>query len=79
MGANKSAHRGTTRPRPEQAKLIAIIEQIMVNVRGFPRFAAFDQLSSWHWARKPNQTLSELYPQIIAWFERDNAAGAAKK
>jgi len=46
---------------------------MMTRRRGFPQFAAFDKfLIELYKNRKPNQTLADLYPQIIEWFEQKN-------
>ena len=60
-------------PAQEQGKLIAAIDEMMTRRRGFPQFAAFDKfLIELYKNRKPNQTLADLYPQIIEWFEQKN-------
>lgn len=57
-------------PPTEQAKLIANIEDMMVHNRGFRRFKEFDQfLIKTYKARKKGQTVADLYPAIIGWFE----------
>ncbi|HET9952833.1 MAG TPA: DUF4932 domain-containing protein [Candidatus Eisenbacteria bacterium] len=59
----------------EQAALIGPVDQMMVRGRGFPRFAEFDAfLVDLYRNRKQGQTIADLYPQIIAWFEKENAA-----
>jgi hypothetical protein len=60
-------------PREEQDKLIAAVEQMMTERRGFPQFAKLDKfLIDLYRNRRPGQTLADLYPQIIEWFERNN-------
>lgn len=60
-------------PREEQDFIISKIEEMMVKGRGFPQFAAFDQfLVNLYRNRKPEQTIADLYPQIIEWFEKNN-------
>ncbi len=60
-------------PAEEQDKLIAAIDEMMTRRRGFPQFAALDKfLIELYKTRKPNQTLADLYPQIIEWFEKNN-------
>ena len=60
-------------PAAEQAAIIAGIERLMTGNRGFPQFAAFNQfLVQLYRARRPGQTIAELYPQIITWFARHN-------
>lgn len=57
-------------PQAEQSKLIANIEDMMVNIRGFRRFADFNQfLVKTYKARKKGQTVADLYPVIVGWFE----------
>lgn len=59
-------------PPAEQEKLIAQIEDIMVNVRGFRRFAEFNQfLVKIYKERKKGQTVADLYPAILGWFEEN--------
>lgn len=58
-------------PPAEQAQLIAQIENTMTNIRGFRRFAEFDQfLVKIYKERKKGQTIADLYPAIIGWFEQ---------
>ena len=60
-------------PREEQDALIAEIDKMMTERRGFPQFEAFDKfLVSLYRNRAPGQTLADLYPQIIEWFEKNN-------
>ncbi len=60
-------------PAEEQGALIAAVEEMMTRRRGFPQFAAFDKfLIDLYKNRKPGQTLADLYPQIIDWFEQNN-------
>ncbi|MGX5856404.1 DUF4932 domain-containing protein [Dyadobacter jiangsuensis] len=60
-------------PPAEQDKLIAGIEDMMVNNRGFRRFKEFDQfLIKTYKARKKGQTVADLYPVIIGWFEENS-------
>ena len=48
---------------------------MMTERRGFPQFEAFDKfLVELYRNRKPDQTLADLYPQIIEWFEKNNSA-----
>ncbi len=60
-------------PRDEQDKMISAIDRMMTERRGFPQFAAFDKflLDSYR-NRPPGQTIADLYPQIIEWFEKNN-------
>jgi hypothetical protein len=67
-------------PREEQPRLFAIIDTMMTKGRGFPQFAAFDAfLIDLYRHRKAGQTVADLYPRIIEWFEERNAAAAAEE
>ncbi len=58
----------------EQDTCLRRVERMMEKSRGFSHFAAFNQmLVNAYKNRKPEQTVADLYPQIIAWF-RDYAA-----
>ena len=60
-------------PAEEQAALLAAIDEMMTKRRGFPQFEKFDKfLIDLYKNRKPDQTLADLYPQIIEWFEKNN-------
>jgi len=60
-------------PADEQAPLIAAIDEMMTRRRGFPQFAALDKfLIDLYKNRRANETLADLYPQIIEWFEKNN-------
>jgi hypothetical protein len=60
-------------PKDEQDKMIAVIDRFLTKGRGFLQFEAFDKfLVNLYRTRKPNQTLADLYPQIIDWFEKNN-------
>ena len=60
-------------PAEEQAALVAAIDEMMTQRRGFPQFAKFDAfLIDLYKNRRPGETLADLYPQIIDWFERNN-------
>lgn len=57
----------------EQDKLIAAIDEMMTKRRAFPQFEKFDKfLIELYKNRKPGQTLADLYPQIIEWFEQNS-------
>lgn len=61
-------------PEAERAQMISSVEEMMVR-RGFPQFPAFSRfLVPLYLERRPGRTLADLYPEIIAWFERNNAA-----
>lgn len=63
-------------PPAERDRMIAMVDQTMTRGRGFPQFSAFNAfLVDLYRTRAAGQTLADLYPQIIAWFERRNAAG----
>ena len=60
-------------PRDEQDKMIAAIDKMMTKGRGFPKFTEFDKfLVDLYRNRQQNQTVADLYPQIIEWFEKNN-------
>lgn len=66
-------------PLNEQEKLIKQIEQVMYR-RGFLQFPNFNEfLVALYRNRKPNQTIANLYPQIIEWFEKNNSNSSEKK
>ena len=60
-------------PKEEQAKMIAAVEQMMTARRGFHMFTEFDKfLVNLYRTRPPGTTVADLYPQVIAWFEKNN-------
>jgi Domain of unknown function (DUF4932) len=60
-------------PRDEQDRMIASIDRMMKERRGFPQFTAFDKfLVDLYRNRKSGKTVADLYPQIIEWFEKNN-------
>ena len=60
-------------PKDEQPRMIAAVDRMMTARRGFPMFAAFDKfLVSLYQSRPAGTTIADLYPQIIAWFEKIN-------
>ncbi|MBS1794193.1 MAG: DUF4932 domain-containing protein [Acidobacteria bacterium] len=60
-------------PETEQPALIAAVDRMMTASRGFPQFEKLDKfLIPLYKNRKPGQTLADLYPQIIEWFEQQN-------
>lgn len=60
-------------PKEEQEAMIAAIDTMMTTGRGFPQFKAFDRfLVDLYRNRRPGQTVADLYPQIIEWFEKNN-------
>jgi hypothetical protein len=62
-------------PPGDRATLVQIVDDMMTQRRGFPRFAAFDSfLVDLYHNRQPGQTVADLYPQIIGWFAEENAA-----
>ncbi|WP_229216740.1 DUF4932 domain-containing protein [Dyadobacter sp. 3J3] len=59
-------------PEKEQDKLIKKTENMMVNSRGFLKFAEFDQfVVALYKKRKKGQVVADLYPEIISWFENN--------
>jgi hypothetical protein len=61
-------------PKDEQDKMIAVIDRFLTKGKGFLQFEAFDKfLINLYRTRKPDQTLADLYPHIIDWFEKHNA------
>ena len=57
-------------PTDEQDKLVTSIEKRQVDITGFKEFRAFNQ----YWLkiykeRRNGQTVSDLYPLIVKWFE----------
>ncbi len=53
--------------------MIASIDRMMVQNRGFIRFREFDAfLIDLYRERKSGKTLADLYPEIIEWFEKNN-------
>ena len=61
-------------PAAEQQTLITAVDEMMSKRRGFPQFAAFDTvLVDLYRHRGAGETIADLYPQIIAWFEQRNA------
>lgn len=56
-------------PPLEQEKLISKMEKYQVEVRGFKKFAEFDQfLIDLYKKRSEGQVVADLYPQIVEWF-----------
>ncbi|MCF0060224.1 DUF4932 domain-containing protein [Dyadobacter chenwenxiniae] len=59
-------------PPGEQDKLILKMEKYQVEVRGFKKFAEFDQfLIQLYKKRKVDQVVADLYPQIVEWFVKN--------
>lgn len=60
-------------PKEEQDRMISGIDMMMVQRRGFLQFDAFDKfLVNLYRNRPAGKTVADLYPQIIAWFEKNN-------
>jgi hypothetical protein len=60
-------------PRDEQERMIAAVDRMMVRNRGFLQFEQFDKfLVDLYRSRPRGKTVADLYPQIIAWFEKNN-------
>lgn len=58
-------------PAAELAPMMESVDRTMVG-RGFTQFPAFSKfLVPLYTGRKPGTTLADLYPDIIAWFERN--------
>lgn len=66
-------------PPAERDSLIARIDRSMVEGRKFPHFAEFSRFLVPLYVGRGERTLAQLYPEIIAWFERENAGGAARR
>jgi len=67
-------------PPDELAGMMARVDRMMVEYRGFRRFKEFDAfLVDLYRARKPAQTIADLYPQIIEWFEKNGAAALSQE
>lgn len=57
-------------PESERAALLKGIETMMVDRRGFKRFAEFSQFIVPLYQNRPRgATVADLYPQIVRWFE----------
>jgi hypothetical protein len=57
-------------PEKDQTELIASTENMMVNTRGFLKFAELNQfVVKLYKNRKKGQVLADLYPEIVGWFE----------
>lgn len=60
-------------PKEEMDKLLTNLENYMVKKRGFIKFKEFNQnLMMLYSKRKDNQTISDLYPQILQWCNENN-------
>jgi hypothetical protein len=60
-------------PNDEQEELIRQVERMMVRNRGFAAFEAFNAfLMDSYRERPPGVTLADMFPEIIAWFDRHN-------
>lgn len=59
-------------PTIEHDRLISKMEKYQVEVRGFKRFAEFDQfLIQLYKNRREGQVIADLYPQIVEWFVKN--------
>ncbi|HET9253168.1 MAG TPA: DUF4932 domain-containing protein [Candidatus Eisenbacteria bacterium] len=66
-------------PMEDQSTLLSLIDDMMTKSRGFPMFAEFSRyLVGRYRARKPGESIADLYPEIIAWFEARNSSSAAR-
>jgi hypothetical protein len=61
-------------PADERDAMIGSVNRMMVRGRGFPRFEAFSRFLVPLYLERGGRTLADLYPEIIAWFEQQNAA-----
>jgi hypothetical protein len=60
-------------PKDEQEYLIKRVERMMIKNRGFIRFGEFNSfLMDLYKKRGSKQTLADLYPVIIEWFDINN-------
>ena len=60
-------------PADEQEQLIARVERSMFKGRGFLQFKAYNRFLMDVYANRSSQTtVADMYPEIIAWFERNN-------
>lgn len=58
-------------PPAERDGMIARVDRMMVERRGFRRFREFDTfLTELYRTRKAEETVADLYPRIVEWFER---------
>jgi hypothetical protein len=61
-----------TAPEPERAQAVESIERLMV-ARGFPQYPAFSRfVVPLYRGRQAGQTVADLFPAIVAWFEDNN-------
>ena len=61
-----------TAPEPERARAVESIERLMV-ARGFPQYPAFSRfLVPLYQNRRAGQTVADLFPEIVGWFEDNN-------
>ncbi|MFL5381447.1 MAG: hypothetical protein ACJ8GN_02860 [Longimicrobiaceae bacterium] len=61
-----------TAPEPERARAAESVERLMA-ARGFPRYPAFSRFVVPLYAgRRAGQTVADLFPAIVAWFEDNN-------
>jgi hypothetical protein len=62
-------------PPAERDGMIARVERMMVERRGFPRFHEFDRrLIELYRNRAPGETVADLFPKILDWFENQDPA-----
>lgn len=66
-------------PDADRPALLSMIDDMMTKGRGFPMYAEFSRfLVDRHRSRKPGESLADLYPEIIEWFEARNSGTAAR-
>jgi len=62
-------------PADELPVLVGGVDRMMTLRRGFPQFEAFDAfLVDLYRGRAAGETIADLYPRILDWFEGRNAA-----
>ena len=61
-------------PPGDLPRLLAAVDRTMIR-RGFPRFPELSAFLVELYRNRGERTLADLYPDIIAWFERRNGAG----
>lgn len=65
-------------PAPERAAMIALVEDLMVERRGFRRFRELSRfLTNLYQQRQPGQSVADLYPNILEWFEAEQRQAGA--
>lgn len=66
-------------PLEDQPTLLTLIDDMMTKRRGFPMYAEFSRfLVDRYRGRKKGESLADLYPDIIAWFEARNVGAVSR-